>query len=80
VCGVSRGRLTPGYARPASFIVYQIDLTPLQLGPLRLARGFAGYKTPLAGFSITGGGTRPGPSASGIPGRLAAEAVLRARR
>jgi phytoene dehydrogenase-like protein len=56
---------------------YQVDLSPLRLGPLRPALGFGGYRTPLRGFFITGGGTHPGPSVSGIPGRLAAEEVLR---
>jgi phytoene dehydrogenase-like protein len=57
--------------------VYHVDLNLLRTGPLRPARGFGGYRTPLGGFYLTGGGTHPGPSVSGIPGQLAAREILR---
>src|SRR5262249_8084608 len=58
--------------------VYQADLAPTRMGPLRPALGFGGYKTPVPGYFITGGGTHPGPSVSGIPGQQAARVVARA--
>jgi phytoene dehydrogenase-like protein len=58
--------------------VYQVDLAPTRMGPLRPALGFGGYKTPVPGYFITGGGTHPGPSVSGIPGQQAARVVARA--
>ena len=57
--------------------VYQADLSLMRLGPLRPALGFGGYATPVPGYYITGGGTHPGPSVSGIPGQQAARVVLR---
>jgi phytoene dehydrogenase-like protein len=35
-----------------------------------------GYRTPLAGFYLSGAGTWPGGYVSGLPGRNASEAVL----
>lgn len=60
--------------------VYHVDLNLLRTGPLRPALGFGGYRTPLGGFYLTGGGTHPGPSVSGIPGQLAAREILRDAR
>jgi phytoene dehydrogenase-like protein len=56
--------------------VYHVDVNLRTLGPLRPARGFGGYSTPVPGYYITGAGTHPGPSVSGIPGQLAARTVL----
>ena len=58
--------------------VYQVDLALTRMGPLRPALGFGGYRTPVPGYFITGGGTHPGPSVSGIPGQQAARVVARA--
>jgi len=57
--------------------VYHVDVNLRTLGPLRPARGFGGYRTPVPGYYITGAGTHPGPSVSGIPGQLAARTLLR---
>jgi phytoene dehydrogenase-like protein len=57
--------------------VYHVDVTLTRVGPLRPALGFGGYRTPVTGFYITGAGTHPGPSVSGIPGQQAARVVLR---
>ncbi|MCW3016957.1 MAG: putative dehydrogenase, partial [Solirubrobacterales bacterium] len=57
--------------------VYHVDLNLLRTGPLRPALGFGGYRTPLDGLYLTGAGSHPGPSVSGIPGQLAAREVLR---
>jgi len=58
--------------------VYHVDMSLLRQGPLRPARGFGGYRAPVDGLFLTGAGTHPGPSVSGIPGQQAARAVLRA--
>jgi phytoene dehydrogenase-like protein len=60
--------------------VYHVDMSPFRTGGLRPARGFGGYRTPVSGLFITGAGTHPGPSVSGIPGRLAAKVILRQGR
>jgi phytoene dehydrogenase-like protein len=57
--------------------VYHVDLNLLRTGPLRPALGFGGYRTPLDGLYLTGAGSHPGPSVSGIPGQLAAREILR---
>ena len=57
-----------------------VDITPFRSGPLRPALGFGGYRTPVPGLFLTGAGTHPGPTVSGIPGRLAAVVVDRSLR
>jgi phytoene dehydrogenase-like protein len=57
--------------------VYHVDVTLTRLGPLRPALGFGGYRTPVRGMYITGAGTHPGPSVSGIPGQQAARTIIR---
>jgi phytoene dehydrogenase-like protein len=57
--------------------VYHVDLGFGTTGPLRPARGFGGYRTPIDGLFITGAGSHPGPSVCGIPGQLAAREILR---
>ena len=57
---------------------YHVDFT--EAGPLRPAVGFAGYRTPVPGLFLTGAGTHPGGTVTGIPGQLAARALLRDRR
>ena len=54
-----------------------VDLRPTRMGPLRPALGFGGFKTPVKGLFLSGAGTHPTPAVSGIPGQLAARAVLR---
>ncbi|MHB8693106.1 MAG: phytoene desaturase family protein [Solirubrobacteraceae bacterium] len=60
--------------------VWHVDLTLTRMGPLRPALGFAGYRTPIPGLFLTGGGTHPGPGVSGIPGQLAAQTILHSTR
>jgi phytoene dehydrogenase-like protein len=55
---------------------YYVDLLFARNGPMRPALGLGGYTTPVEGLFLTGGGTHPGPSVSGIPGQLAARKVL----
>jgi phytoene dehydrogenase-like protein len=57
--------------------VWHVDLTLTRMGPLRPALRFGGYRTPIPGLYLTGGGTHPGPGVSGIPGQLAAHTILR---
>lgn len=59
---------------------YYVDLLFSRNGPMRPALGLGGYTTPVPGLYLTGGGTHPGPSVSGIPGQLAARKVLRTMR
>jgi phytoene dehydrogenase-like protein len=59
--------------------IVHIDLVPSRSGPLRPARGLGGYRTPIAGLYLSGAGTHPGGGVSGLPGKLAAAEVLRAR-
>ncbi len=42
----------------------------------RPARGSADHRSGIAGVYLTGAGTNPGPSVSGLPGRACAEAIL----
>jgi phytoene dehydrogenase-like protein len=55
---------------------YYVDLLFARNGPARPALGLGGYTTPVDGLFLTGGGTHPGPSVSGVPGQLAARKVL----
>ena len=57
--------------------VYHVDVSPTRVGPLRPALGLGGYRLPLRGAYMTGAGTHPGPSVSGIPGQQAARTILR---
>jgi phytoene dehydrogenase-like protein len=56
--------------------ILHVDFALLRSGPLRPARGFGGYETPVAGLFITGAGSHPGAGVSGEPGRLAARRIL----
>jgi beta-carotene ketolase (CrtO type) len=53
-----------------------VDMTIDQLFSLRPAPGFARYRTPVAGLYLSGAGTHPGGGVHGMPGKLAAEALL----
>ena len=56
---------------------WHVDFTRSALGPLRPARGFGGYRTPIRGLFLTGAGTHPSPGVAAIPGQLAAREVVR---
>jgi beta-carotene ketolase (CrtO type) len=53
-----------------------LDMTIDQLFSLRPAPGFSRYRTPIPGLYLSGAGTHPGGGVHGIPGKLAADAVL----
>jgi phytoene dehydrogenase-like protein len=57
-----------------------VDLTLTRLGPLRPARGLGGYRTPVEGLYLGAAGSHPGGGVSGLPGRLAAQEILRDTR
>ncbi|MCW3014757.1 MAG: putative oxidoreductase C10orf33 -like protein [Solirubrobacterales bacterium] len=57
--------------------VYHVDPTATRFGPLRPTAGLAGYKTPIEGLFISGGGTHPSAGICGVPGQLAAKVVLK---
>lgn len=67
------------YRVPGGCIVH-VDLVPSRMGPLRPARGLAGYRTPVNGLYLAGNGTHPGIGVSGINGQLAAKELLRCSR
>jgi phytoene dehydrogenase-like protein len=58
--------------------ILHVDGNLLRQGPLRPAAGFGGYRTPVPGLFLTGAGTHPGGSVSGIPGQLAARTLVAA--
>lgn len=53
------------------------DMSPDQLFFLRPVRGFADYRTPVAGLYLCGAGTHPGGGVTGANGRNCAREVLR---
>jgi len=55
---------------------YHIDMTLEQMVFLRPLPELANYKTPIAGLFLTGAGTHPGGSISGMPGRNCARVFL----
>ncbi|MDT7669059.1 MAG: hypothetical protein QOC74_1842 [Pseudonocardiales bacterium] len=59
--------------------VYHVDMTLMRIGPFRPALGFGGYRMPVPGLYLSGAGTHPGPSVSGLPGQQAARTLLRDR-
>lgn len=48
-----------------------------RMGPLRPARGFGGFRTPVAGLYLGGAGSHPGAAVTGTPGLLGAREILR---
>jgi beta-carotene ketolase (CrtO type) len=53
-----------------------LDMTIDQLFTLRPAPGFSRYRTPVPGLYLSGAGTHPGGGVHGMPGKLAAAALL----
>jgi phytoene dehydrogenase-like protein len=53
------------------------DMSPDQLLFMRPVRGYANYRTPLAGLYLCGAGTHPGGGVTGANGRNCAREVLR---
>ncbi|MDJ0715178.1 MAG: NAD(P)/FAD-dependent oxidoreductase [Prochloraceae cyanobacterium] len=59
---------------------YHLDMTLDQMIFLRPLPEIANYKTPIKGLYLTGAGTHPGGSISGIPGRNCAKVFLRSQK
>lgn len=60
--------------------VYHVEPVGMRFGGLRPAQAFGGYETPVPGLWITGAGTHPTGGISGLPGKNAAQALIRADR
>jgi len=60
--------------------VYHVEPVGMRFGALRPAQGFGAYETPVPGLWITGAGTHPTGGISGLPGKNAAEALIRSHR
>jgi beta-carotene ketolase (CrtO type) len=58
---------------------YHLDMTLDQMIFLRPLPEIANYKTPIKNLYLTGAGTHPGGSISGMPGRNCAQVFLRDR-
>lgn len=58
---------------------YHIDMSLEQMIFFRPLPELANYKTPIEGLFLTGAGTHPGGSISGMPGRNCARAFLQAK-
>jgi phytoene dehydrogenase-like protein len=54
-----------------------VDWVMNRMGPLRPARGFGGFSTPVVGLYLAGAGSHPGASVTGTPGYLGAREALR---
>jgi phytoene dehydrogenase-like protein len=60
--------------------VYHVEPVGMRFGPLRPAQGFGNYETPVPGLWITGAGTHPTGGISGLPGKNAAQALIKHER
>jgi beta-carotene ketolase (CrtO type) len=59
---------------------YHVDMSLEQMVFLRPLPEIANYQTPIDGLFLTGAGTHPGGSISGMPGRNCARVFLRSQR
>jgi beta-carotene ketolase (CrtO type) len=59
---------------------YHIDMTLDQMIFFRPLPELANYTTPIQGLFLTGAGTHPGGSISGMPGRNCARAFIQAQK
>jgi phytoene dehydrogenase-like protein len=57
--------------------ITHVDMAIGRSGPMRPARGFGGFSTPVEGLFISGAGTHPGGGITGGPGYNAAREVIR---
>jgi phytoene dehydrogenase-like protein len=60
--------------------VYHVDPLPTRFGPLKPAWGLGGYKTPIDGLYLTGASTHPVGGVCALPGKLAAQTLIRSAR
>jgi beta-carotene ketolase (CrtO type) len=59
---------------------YHLDMTLDQMMCFRPLPEIANYATPIEGLYLTGAGTHPGGSISGLPGRNCAKVFLQNER
>lgn len=59
---------------------YHVDMTLEQMLLFRPLPELANYETPISGLYLTGAGTHPGGSISGMPGRNCARVFLRSQQ
>jgi phytoene dehydrogenase-like protein len=64
-------------AHPTGGNITHVDMVLGRLGPLRPARGLAGFRTPVEGLYIGSAGCHPGGGITGAPGYLSAREILR---
>lgn len=57
--------------------VYHVEPYITRFGPGRPAKGFAGYQTPIKGLFLSGSGTHPSAGICGLPGRNAAQKMIK---
>lgn len=58
--------------------IFHVDMTSFtRLGPLRPARGWGKHVTEVPGLALSGAGTQPGGGVTGIPGKMAAQELMR---
>lgn len=57
--------------------VYHVDPLISRFGPMRPAPGLGAYRTPVDGFYLSGAGTHPTGGVCSLPGKLAAQTILR---
>lgn len=57
--------------------VYHVDPMMSRFGPMRPAQGLGSYRTPIKGLFLSGAGTHPTGGVCAIPGKLAAQTLLR---
>jgi phytoene dehydrogenase-like protein len=59
--------------------VYHVDPLPTRFGPLKPALGLGAYKTPIDGLYLSGASTHPTGGVCALPGKLAAQTLMRDR-
>jgi phytoene dehydrogenase-like protein len=59
--------------------VYHVDPLISRFGPMRPAPGLGAYKMPVDGLFLSGAGTHPTGGVCSLPGKLAAQAMIRDR-
>lgn len=59
--------------------VYHVDPLPTRFGALKPALGLGGYRTPVDGLYLSGASTHPVGGVCALPGKLAAQTLMRDR-
>lgn len=57
--------------------VYHVDPMMSRFGPMRPAQGLGSYRMPIEGLYLSGAGTHPTGGVCALPGKLAAQTLLR---